>query len=114
MENENNEVNAIIPGNSNVVNNNEISILDVDATKKNELPPIKSMTRKQLRKLRDEGLDPMMKPDMTNKDVAVMTDYILDNIYSEYNFDDIDNEKLIELATKTHLKTYGRLEEIKN
>lgn len=78
------------------------------------MPSVRSMTRKQIKSLRASALDPAMNPNMTSAKIAEMVDYILDNIYADFDSENASYEKLVELAMHTHQKAYGRYNEVKN
>lgn len=82
------------------------------------LPDVRVMTRRQVKELRKAGLDPAL---MSKEDAATiaarsadMIEWILDNVYSDFNFDDISYSDCWALATETYRRTMGLDSEIKN
>jgi len=70
---------------------------------------IKSMTRGQMKALKEKGLDPaFMGAEVTAQKNADMIDCILDTVYSTIDFDDIEYSECIRIAQETYIKSYGR------
>jgi hypothetical protein len=95
------------------------------------MPEARAMTRKQSKEFNSLGLNPMrneelikkqMNTDEMNADDYMFVfnlndqshEWILDNIYSECDFDDADNGKLLLLTAETYKKTFAPNAEIKN
>lgn len=76
---------------------------------------IKSMTRGQIKALREAGYDLAR---IQERDTAVSQDaldWIFDNVYPELSNDDnIPYSEVVRIAVATYRKTYGNEEEIKN
>ncbi len=93
-------------------------------TTKVEIPQARALTRKELRQMKEAGLDPVyMDPEQLKKEVVLslnqrMADFIVDKFYPGVDWDDIDNSVILELADKTYQLSYNRKEkqdeEVKN
>jgi len=76
---------------------------------------ITPMTRGQVRSMRRAKLDPaQLTGDVTVEAVEKTEDWILENVYPEYDFDDLPNNDVSELIQETYLKTFGKEKEVKN
>lgn len=100
-------------------------------TRNSEMPEVRSMTRKQAKEFNAKGLNPMRNIDMIklykskeelspeealftiniNDDMA---EWILENIYPEYDFDNTDQKASDTLAAETYSKTFLGSVEVKN
>lgn len=79
------------------------------------LPEPRPLTRSELKLLRDAGLDPAFLEGETSVRIsAEMVEWILDNIYKEYDFTNTSYSECLRLATKTYQLTYSMDGEIKN
>lgn len=56
-----------------------------------KLPEIRSLTRKERKMMDDAGVNIRKIDAINDENVDNMADWILDNIYSDFNFDDMDN-----------------------
>jgi hypothetical protein len=80
---------------------------------------LRSLTRKQRRELRNSNLDPALIkcPGESEEDDARerflltedMIDWILENVYSDYDFDDVPNQECMKLALDTYTLAMGRI-----
>lgn len=69
-----------------------------------KLPPVRSMTRAEVRRFRDEGFDPVKNPEIGPE----AFEWIIENVYKLYNFpDDMPYSMLIWLARQTYLATFA-------
>lgn len=82
--------------------------------KKAGIPQPRPMTRAEVREFRKAGLDPITWDDVTNNRMQEMIDWVLDNIYADYDLENEDYPDCVELVTETHNLTYGRKTEVKN
>lgn len=77
-----------------------------------DFPKPRAMTRKEVKAMRKAGMDPAMKSDANNREIAKlgaeMTDWILDNIYKDHDFESTGYDKLVKLAEDTYLISMGR------
>lgn len=78
---------------------------------------IKKLTRKDIRALREAGLDLTLldEKERTDKKAFEMVDWIIDHVYGDVpNIDEIPYQELFDIGLKTYRQAYGRDEEIKN
>lgn len=78
----------------------------------NENKP-RAMDNAEVRALRKSGLHPHYV-DNPGKMVEDLVDWVLDNVYAEYNFKGVSQADCIDITTKTVQLTYGSVEETKN
>lgn len=84
------------------------------------VPQARAMSRQELKAFRAAGLDPVFFEITEDnqlsflKITALGNDWILDNVYKEYDFEEVPNNQLVELAEKTFRLTYGLEKEVKN
>lgn len=79
---------------------------------------LRSLTRKQRRELRNVNLDPALTkfPGESEEDddrerlllTEDMIDWMLENVYSDFNFDDVPNQECMKLALDTYTFAMGR------
>ena len=76
---------------------------------KSKLPKPRPMLRREIKALRAAGYDPAMLADDANiaQTSAEMVEWILDNIYSEVDFDDTPYPECLKLAAETYKITFG-------
>lgn len=84
----------------------ESNVIDIEVKSNVNLPPVRSMTRGQMKKFRTEGFDPTQTQ---NGDVGpAVFDWILDNIYADVEFpDETPYCQLVWLARQTFYATYA-------
>lgn len=74
---------------------------------------IRVMSYKQIKALRKAGLDPAYFG-VDGAKSSEMVDYILENIYPEYDFDSCGYDEIFELGMATYRRCFGAPEETKN
>lgn len=89
-----------------------------------KLPEPRALTRKELRQLKAAGLDPFFAglKDKTPAEVTEFTqnmcDYIVDNFFPNYDWDNVSNGAILEFGHKCYQLAYNLIvkqeEEIKN
>jgi hypothetical protein len=99
-------------------------------TRTSEMPETRSMTRKQAKEFNAKGLNPLRNTEMIQKirkeewdaeDSLFslklnddMVEWILENVYPEFDFDNADQKLSDTLAIETYNKTFVSNAEIKN
>jgi len=78
------------------------------------LPMPRSLNRGQVKKVREEDLDPIMGGTGNSDKMVNLMDWILDNVYAEQITDETDYALALELAVATYELTYGGLAGRKN
>lgn len=81
-----------------------------------KVPAVRAMTRKQFKEMKAAGFDPL-KVDQEEQAGSTldMFDWILDNVYSDYNFEEYPNGECMRLAADTFKLAMGQpTEEAKN
>lgn len=72
----------------------------------------RAMTRKEIKAMRKAGMDPAIKSDVDNREIAKigaeMIDWILDNIYKGHDFDDVPYNECVKLAQETYQISMGQ------
>ena len=72
------------------------------------VPQARPLTRGEVKKLREANLDPAFhEDDLTMKVNAEMVDWILENIYPDFNFDNNPYSSCLKLATDVYQLTYS-------
>lgn len=80
------------------------------------MPAVRAMTRRQMKQMKAAGFNPL---EVDNEEQAGKTldmfDWILDNIYSDYDLDEYPNGECMRLAADTFKLAMGQpTEEAKN
>lgn len=99
-------------------------------TRNSEMPEVRTMTRKQAKEFNTKGLNPLRniemmkrikKDDWEPEDSVFsfnlndeMVEWILANVYPEYDFDNADQHASDILAAETFTKTFMSNAEVKN
>ena len=78
------------------------------------LPMPRSLNRGQVKKVREEDLDPITGSKGDSDKMITLMDWILDNVYAEHVTDETDYALALELAVATYELTYGGLAGRKN
>jgi hypothetical protein len=85
--------------------------------------PVRVMTRGQVKELRAKGIDPGDLDEIPEDTKGLyqllrkqksLINWILDNVYPEFDFDKLPNPIVDDFAQRTYRKTMGTDEEIKN
>lgn len=79
-----------------------------------KFPPLRSMTRKELKVLRKKGLDPTFADRPTVRLGVEMADFILETCFPEFDFDNLPADECLEFASKIYMISYGRKIDRKN
>ncbi len=83
-------------------------------TKDEEVVNARPMTEEEVQKMREAGMDVMIQDELTTKSNILMFDWIVANVYPEYNFGKVPYPDKLALARSTFRLTYGLPEETKN
>ncbi len=80
------------------------------------MPAVRAMTRRQMKQMKEAGFNPL---EVDNEEQAEKTldmfDWILDNVYSDYDLDEYPNGGCMRLAADTFRLAMGQpTEEAKN
>lgn len=79
--------------------------------KENKLPQYRALTRKERKNMTEAGVNVYYAKIDENTTVQKlyeqMTDWILDNVFLDFNFDDLDNGLCTAFATKCFAMTYS-------
>lgn len=79
--------------------------------KENKLPQYRALTRKERKKMTEAGVNVyyvvINENDTIQKLYEQMTDWILDNVFPDFDFDDLDNGLCKAFATKCFGMTYS-------
>ena len=79
--------------------------------KENKLPQYRALTRKERKKMTEAGVNVyyvvINENDTIQKLYEQMTDWILDNVFPDFDFDDLDNGLCKAFATKCFAMTYS-------
>ena len=106
--------------------NKDLAVAKVETPVKepvSPLPQARRMTRREMRALRDAGFDPALNDAMAGENPvdisrvsSGMVDHILDNIYPDFDFDDVPYDACLKLASETYGLSMGfkRSEDEKN
>lgn len=87
------------------------------------LPKPRAMTRREMRAMREAGVDPAINDAMVGDNAvdaqkvgAGMVDYILDTIYPDFDFDNVPYDECLRFAGKIYALTMGGVmpDEVKN
>lgn len=78
------------------------------------LPQIRSLTRKEIKAMREAGCDLVRATDGNiGQASSKMVDYILDVIFKDFDFDAIPQDECNKFAIAVYRKTYGTGEDAK-
>ncbi len=83
-------------------------------TKEETTVRARPMTEEEVQRMREAGHDIMMQDELTTKSSILMFDWIVANVYGEYDFKKISYPNKIKLARTTFRLTYGLEEDEKN
>ena len=81
-----------------------------------KVPAVRAMTRKQVKQMKAAGFDPLnAEREEHASNTMDMFDWILENVYSDYDFDEYPNGECLRLAADTFKLAMGQTtEEAKN